>query len=114
MITTKDIEALAPLFRVIDCPDKEPSVFFERLAGALLWTDELPDLKPSRWWNIRPVLTYRTSLAVGNPYPEYQELWDTAKRCFPEWVGFRPKRCVWDDIVMEVYKTRVRAVTRGY
>lgn len=114
MTTKEDIQALAPIFQHLDQPQCDPIAHYDCITGAIIWSDELPDLKPSLWWNIRPVLTYRTSLATGSPRLEYKELWETARLHFPNWVGFRPNRCEWDDKVKELYRNRGSGPTPGY
>ena len=108
-ITPEDIRALAPLFEAITTPDPTKQVQYDGLSGALLWRDELPEhLRPSRWWNIRPILSYRTGLIIGEPRADQEPLWLAARAAFPNWVGFRPERCRPDPELAQLYQTRRR------
>ena len=73
-----------PLVQAVDC-------FYEVLSGGLLWKDEIPDLTgypPGTFEALRGVIRYRTTLILGEPDQQYQELWSEAQRLFPKWPGF--------------------------
>jgi hypothetical protein len=73
------------------------TVAFEIMSGGLLWSDEFPEdrafFRVKNWAIIRFVLNYRTSLILGEPAAGGREIWDEAKRQFPDWPGFVPERC---------------------
>ena len=67
---------------------------YHLLADALVWADEVP-----LWGKrsevedaLRVLWHYRTGLILGEARP-FTELWELAKRLFPDWVGFHSSRC---------------------
>ena len=76
-------------------------VRYELLSGSLVWSDELPrDVDTDC---IRFVLRYRTSLILSEPCPEYEALWNEARRQFPQWIGFSPERMAPNQELAEFY-----------
>jgi len=74
----------------------DATVAYDMMSDSLLWSDEIPPLgthRPSAFWSLRPVLRYRTSIILGSPEHQYEEYWNEAKKCFPNWGGFHPSRC---------------------
>jgi hypothetical protein len=73
----------------------EPSatLHYDLMSDALIWSDEKPKGRPAKEvWALRPVLRYRTGLILGLTLTEFQKEWETAKKLFPEWIGFREER----------------------
>lgn len=71
-------------------------ISYELMSGALLWSDEIPDLAQRGAaidvTCLRPLLRYRTTLILGKPEQRHEEFWSEAKRLFPDWPGFDPDR----------------------
>src|SRR4051794_10498696 len=86
---------LAPFLRGLTS-SPTATVSFELLSGGLLWSDEFPGdpawYGVENWDIIRFVLNYRTSLILGEPAAGGREIWEEARRLFPDWPGFAPER----------------------
>jgi hypothetical protein len=99
---------LAPVLRGLKhSPDA--TTFYDMFSDALIWSDEWPGARVLRtikgWQVLRFVFHFRTLLILGRseetePDPESQvfaaerrEIWNEARRLFPEWPGFDPRRC---------------------
>ena len=72
--------------------------FYDGLSGALIWTDEWPDvtvgsLQVTEVGLLRLLLAYRGSLIAGAPILEWSACWNDAQRAAPSWPGFRRRRC---------------------
>jgi hypothetical protein len=91
--TLRDI--IAPLMRGM-VQDPRAKCYYEVLSGALVWSDERPDLQVLRKVQglgiTRILLRFRTELMHGEVDEQFREFWDLALRLFPEWPGFDPKR----------------------
>ena len=74
--------------------DPEAQCCFEYLSGALVWTDERPPFRVNaeELGALRMLWNYRTSLLLGTPRVEFQDIWDSALALAPQWPGFLPGR----------------------
>jgi hypothetical protein len=74
--------------------DPKAECFFELLSGGLIWTDERPsfEMDVEELGALRILWNYRTSLLVGKPRTEFQDVWDTAIALAPHWPGFLAER----------------------
>jgi hypothetical protein len=80
--------------------------FYDPLADAVVWTDEM------RWLRmpgvvvsaLRGVWCYRTSLMLGKPREDCAADWALGLEKFPNWVGFRPARRVATPRLLRIYR----------
>jgi hypothetical protein len=85
--------AHADHLNAISSPAPSPSVFYDIMSGALIWSDETTSTTPIQViWALRYVVAYRTSLMLNKPREELKAAWDQAVSLFPNWVGFRLDR----------------------
>ena len=76
-------------------PAPDAALFYELMSDALVWNDEIPDLEKGDLRDfhcLRFVFRYRTTVMMGRPDERYQPLWEEARRLFPDWPGFDPRR----------------------
>jgi hypothetical protein len=88
------LRQLAPLLDQLPLVSDAPCAY-DWLSGALLWTDEVPDLarvEPGTFEALRGVLHYRTCLVLGESSGQDEDLWLLAQSLFPNWPGFQPGR----------------------
>ena len=81
------------LDRLKPSPDAKP--FYDLLAGALIWTDEILDpaeLPIGILECLRPVFHYRTTVILGTPKQDYHQYWTEAQRLCPNWPVLDPSR----------------------
>ena len=77
-------------------PENQPELKYDVLSGAVYWSDELPAKaldRPKEYWCLQEVLRYRTTLILNCPDKELESVWNTAKKFFPDWPGFKSNRC---------------------
>ncbi len=68
---------------------------FDAMTASVIWYDELPERRGSALdWGLRPLFGYRGSLILSEPDLSLEPYWLLGKELFPNWVGFRPERCV--------------------
>ena len=73
--------------------DEQATVHYDIMSDALVWSDERPRHRRAReLWCMRPIFRYRTGLIIGLELSEFREVWEAAKRLFPQWIGFREDR----------------------
>ena len=79
-----------------------PKLEYEALAQAFYWDDEgLNDAHYPLSMAFRYVIVHRTQLLVGDLFDAGflqskkfdKQIFDMAKKYFPDWVGFQPSRC---------------------
>lgn len=90
----QQLAAIAPRMRELK-PAPEASVFYELMSDALVWSDEIPDLETGdvrTFHCLRFVFRYRTTLMLGAPDGRFQGVWEEARKLFPDWPGFDPRR----------------------
>lgn len=80
-------------FNALQKPAASPQVFFDVLAGGLMWSDEMAEDTPLEAVRaLRLLIAYRAGLMLDEPREEYRALWEHALGLFPQWVGFHPER----------------------
>ena len=97
------LAAIAPLLNGLKA-SQNASVAVDFFSGALWWSDEIPEdpmpfFRIKDWRVLKFVQIYRTGLILGHPnefyignVEDYREIWDEARRLFPDWPGFNPRR----------------------
>jgi hypothetical protein len=84
---------LAPFLRELR-PSPNATISYDLFADALWWSDERPE-DGYGFDRMRSLLHYRTSIILGQrPVRFDEEEWNAARRLFPEWPGFDPRRSV--------------------
>ena len=75
-------------------PTSDAQCFFECLSGGLIWTDERPpfEVDAEELGSLRVLWNYRTSLLLGKPRTEFDEVWSSALMLAPQWPGFLQER----------------------
>lgn len=81
---------------------RHPRMFYELMSGAIIWTDELiynnpqyqhlERLESDEVSSMRYIFHYRTQFTLSDPPIKYEPYWLEAKRCFPNWIGFKESR----------------------
>jgi len=66
--------------------------FYELMSGAVMWEDEKPNIPFSELGWFRAALAYRSSILLGEPRTEFEDIWNALKRIAPDWPGFRLER----------------------
>jgi hypothetical protein len=67
------------------------------MSDALVWSDERPKQRRVReLWCLRPIFRYRTGFILGLEIAEFRADWETGKKLFPQWIGFRNDRSARD------------------
>lgn len=87
----KDVNALIAELRKTKY-DPDARCAYDMMAGAFMWSDEVPDGFPLSPPLFRCLSAYRASLILGVPRKEFEWLWRKVERECPEWPGFRPER----------------------
>ncbi len=90
----EQLAAIAPRMRDLK-PAPQASVFYELMSDALVWSDEIPDLETGDvrvYHCLRFVFRYRTTLMLNAPDERFRALWEEARKLFPDWPGFDPRR----------------------
>jgi hypothetical protein len=68
---------------------------YETMSDALVWGDEIPEeahLNPEKFWVLRFLFRYRTSIILGRPDSRYESLWKLAQEACPRWPGLSEDR----------------------
>ncbi len=85
-------------------PSPDATISYEILSDALWWSDELPEdrgafFRIKDWSFLRVIGHYRTWLILDQPDEFFvssvehdREIWQEARRLFPDWPGFHPRR----------------------
>ena len=78
--------------------DDNARFFYDLCADALVWSDEVPpigspDCDTFNAPDLRGVWRYRTTLILGRPEEKRRLAREEARKHFPNWPGFDPKRC---------------------
>lgn len=92
-------------------PSVAASVMYDMASDALVWSDELPApgvVRVRDLWCLRPVLRYRTTVMLGEPDRQHEDVWNAAQRLFPNWTGFAT--CRQSTELAKIY-TALRAET---
>ena len=89
----KEFRAVAQRLNAMK-PDSKARCFFECMSWGLTWTDERPAFRVStdELGALRVIWNYRTSLILGKPRMEFNEIWSTGLALAPQWPGFLPER----------------------
>lgn len=92
--------------------NSNPKMEYHVLADAIVWEDEgIEEFHPKLGSAFRSVLNYRTDLIVGeaNSNPN-KNIFKTAKKYFPNWIGFDQNRCSYNPELANRIK-RIRKVS---
>jgi hypothetical protein len=86
-------------------PTASARVGYDRMSGAVCWSDETDDETPIEViWALRFLRAYRTGLMLNKPREEFKAIWDHALSLFPDWVGFRPERRQPTPELLQIYR----------
>ncbi len=89
----------------------KPRMEYHVLADAVFWTDEYPLASNFDVENaFRLILNHRTSLLTDEE-GRFPDAWRIARKYFPQWIGFRQKRCTYDKETSHRI-TRIRRVSK--
>lgn len=68
---------------------------YELMADALIWGDEIPaeaHSEPQKYWVLRHLFRYRTSLILSQPDSKREFLWRHAEEICPNWPALNHDR----------------------
>lgn len=105
----KQLQWIAPILNEMELDDSA-SVSYSVLADGLFWSDEVPPGSIDCDEILRYLFKYRTSIILGSPDGTLEQLWLSAKQCFPKWPGFAESRAVPSKGMQKVYHDLSKAV----
>lgn len=108
----KEYEVIAGLMNDVQRRDSA-ELRYHILADGIYWSDEIPEgLTGDAEDCIRILLRYRTSMITGRPEKRFEVFWTSAKRAFPDWIGFDENRVHPSEEVVAFYEKKKADITR--